>query len=308
MRNEILFLFALYLFFVAMPSIVSALEMSSPSNIYLEANVTYPLILVPLDENVYNVTLNVFENGNWTQLNFTWTGEQYELSILFTALGDFPFVVNSTEVEGELTGNFLVRNSFYVTYRFYRDKRSFPFLSNKYINEMSYVTAELTGESSMFANNYDPILEPYFAPLRIRDDRFQKSVWYAPYRNGVATLKLYETDEEYAIRLIDGDILFTSEYSVPNYTESYGVNAYIGKYTFDGTNQTYDILLTSKDLHPYRWLINWILIASLICVVAVSIGLFFMIPEVPMLSIIFGIGFSVLFLIIRVVLFLWRGV
>jgi hypothetical protein len=65
--------------------------------------------------------------------------------------------------------------------------------------------------------------------------------------------------------------------------------------------------LTKKDLFPYRWLFNWGLVISIICVVAVSVALFFMIPEVPLLSFMFGIGFSALFLIIRLVVFIWAG-
>jgi len=297
--KKILILFGMCILFM---QIVSAVTLPNPYSVYLEVNKTYPLILIPLDENVWNITLNVYD-GNWTTLNFTWTGSQYELNILFNTIGDYPFVINSTEVEGDITGTFLVREVFDVTFRFYRDKRSYVFFSNKYINEMSYVTAELTGERTMFQNNYDDTLEPFFAPLL--DDRFRKPVWYAKYNNGEATLRLYEKGE-YAIRLIDGEIEFTNEYSVPNITESYGINAYIGKYNLNNST-SYDILLETKDLHPYRWLFNWLLIIGVIGAVAGAIALFFVVPELPMLSFAFGIGFSVLFVILRIVIFVWRG-
>lgn len=285
---------------------VSAINVYSPSNIYLDKNVTYPLVLIPLDENVYNVTLNVYD-GNWTTLNFTWTGEQYQLSILFNEIGDFPFVINSTDVTGNITGVFLVREAYDVTFRFYKAKQSFPFFSNKYINQMAYVTAELTGERTLFENNYDSMLEPFIAQLPLKNNQNAKPVWHSSYSNGVATLKLYEKDTEYAIRLIDGQISFAGEYAVPNVTKSYGINSYIGKYTFDGTDQTYDIYLSSKDLHPYRWLFNWILIIGMVVVVFVSIALFFMIPEIPTLSIIFGVGFTVILIAFRIVMFVIIG-
>jgi hypothetical protein len=291
---------------ILLMQLITATELYSPSDIYLDVNTTYPLVLVPLDENVYNMSLNVNDGGNWTILNFTWTGEEYELFLLFSGVGDFPFVVNSTEVEGNLTGVFKVRNAFDVTFRFFKAKQSFPFFSNKYTNDYAYVTAELTGEKTFFTNAYDPLLEPFIAPLTIKDNRLQKNVWYSPYRNGVATLTLYE-DEEYAIRLIDGEVTFYGEYSVANITDSYGINAYIGKYTFDGIDQEYNVYLSSRDLRPYRWLLNMILVIGLIVVFVVSVGLFFVVPEFPLTSFLFGIGFSFLLILTRIFLFFWLG-
>lgn len=288
--------------------VVSALNIYAPSDIYMDVNTTYQLILVPLDENVYNITLNVNDGGNWTTLNFTWTGEQYQLNILFTEVGDYPFVINTTEVEGEITGNFLVRDAYYITFYFFRDRQSYPFYSNRYINEMSYVTAELTGERTFFANNYDTNLEPFVAPLRLKNDnRLQKAVWYEPYQNGVATIKLYETGD-YAIRLIDGQIEFDGEYAIPNISKSYGTNVYVGKYNFDGSDESYNVLLTDKDLHPYRWLLNWGVVIVIVCIVLGSVAMFFMIPEYPLVSFMFGVGFSILLLIVRLVIFIWKGI
>jgi len=287
--------------------LMQSISAINSGEIYLDVNTTYPLVLVPLDENIYDMQLNVDDGGNWSVLNFTWTGEQYELYLLFSGTGDFPFVINSTDVEGNITGVFKVRNAFDVTFHFFKAKQSFPFFSNKYVNQYAYVTAELTGERTFFTNSYDPMLEPFIAPLTIKDSRLKKNVWYAPYRNGEAKLTLYE-DEEYAIRLIDGEVTFSGEYSVANITDSYGVNAYIGKYTFNGTDQEYNVYLSKKDLNPYGWLSNLVLVIGLISVFAVSIGLFFIIPEYPLTSFLFGIGFSFLLILTRIVLFFWLGI
>ena len=283
---------------------ISATELNSQNDIYFNVNTTYPLVLVPLDENIYDMQLNINSDGNWTTLNFSWVDDQYELYVLFSEVGDFPFVINSTQTSGNITGVFRVRNAFDVTFHFFRTKTTFPFFSNKYTNNYAYVTAELTGERTFFTNAYDPLLEPFIAPLTIKDSRLKKNVWYSPYLNGEATLTLYE-DEEYAIRLIDGEIDFSGEYSIPNITDSYGINSYIGKYDFEGTDQVYDIYLSSKDLHPYSWLFNMILAVCLIVVFMVSIGLFFILPEIPLTSFLFGIGFSALLILTRIILFIW---
>ena len=302
MKKTFIMLLACLLFM----QVASAVELYSPTEIYFDVNVTYPVVLIPLDENVYDMQLNINDGGNWTTLNFTWGGEEYELFLIFSEIGDFPFVVNSTEVNGSITGVFKVRNAFDITFRFFKQKQSFPFFSNKYINNYAYVTAELTGEKTFFTNAYDPMLEPFISPLKMKNSQFQKNVWYAPYRRGEATLTLYE-DEEYAIRLIDGEIIFAGEYGVANVTDSYGINSYIGKYDFDATTQSYDIYLSRKDLNPYGWLLNVILVIGIVVVFMVSVGLFFLVPEYPLTSFLFGIGFSTLLILTRIVLFFWLG-
>jgi len=282
---------------------VSAITLPSQSDIYLGVNKTYPIILIPLDNNVWNIDLWVLVNGTWNSFVFNWSGSEYRLYILFNEIGNYPFVINSTQVTGEIRGNFLVRNVYNVTFRFYKDKASTIFSSNRYINEMSFVTAELTGDKTFFSNNYDTSLEPFVAQLS--DSRYQKPVWFAKYSNGVATLNLYEKGE-YAIRLIDGDIRFVGEYSVPNITRSYGTNVYIGKYTFTNSS-THDILLTAKDLNPYRWLFNWIFIILVGGAIVVSMFLFFVIPDKPSLSVIFGSGFIFMITLLRVIIFIWKG-
>jgi len=300
MKKMLIFVIA----FIFLMGIASAIEISS-NNIYLEVNKTYPLILVPLDENIWDINLNIQENsGNWSVFNFTWTGNQYELNILFNNVGNYPFVVNSTEVNGSIEGIFLVRETYNITFRFYKSKSSSVFISNKYINEMAFVTAELTGNQTFTSNAYNPYLEPFIA--QISSERFNKPVWHGEYNNGVATIKLYEIGE-HAIRLIDGEITFASEYAVPNVTKSYGIDAYIGKFNFDGTSITQSLYLSSKDLHPYRWLSNIALIISLILTLGIAIVLFFMMPQHPSFPLIFGFLMTFLILFARLVIWIWTG-
>lgn len=282
-------------------TIVSAITLPSTNDVYLGVNKTYPIVLVPLDNNVWNMDLWVSANNTWSIFNFTWTGSVYNLSLIFTELGNYPFVVNSTNVSGSITGNFLVRNEYNVTFRFFKDKSSTLFSSNKYTNEMAFVTAELVGINAFAQNHYDPYLEPFLS--QIKDTRYQKPVWYGEYVNGVATLHLYEQGE-YAIRIMDGVIRFNGEYSVPNITKSYGTNVFVG--TYDLTNSTsYNVLLTEKDLRPFKWLFNWIFIIGIVIAIVVSIFLFFVIPDKPLLSIIFGVGFISMLILLRIGLFFW---
>jgi hypothetical protein len=284
---------------------VSAFVTTDNNNLYIDLNRTYPLVLIPLDENVWNITLWVYEESNWSDFNFTWTGSQYELSLLFTEVGDYPFVVNSTEVIGEIAGIFFVREPYNVTFKFYKDKASTIFSSNEYINNFAYLTAELTGEKNLFKNNYDPYLEPFI--VQISDDRFLKPVFHSQYTNGKATLKLYE-QREYAIRLIDGEISFSGIYSVPNITKSYGTNVYVGKYTFtNSTSNSYNLILTEKDLTPFKWLFNIVYIILIIGIFVTSIFLFFIVPEKPALSVIFGLGFIGSLTLIRIILWIYWG-
>lgn len=303
MKNQLLTLI-MVIFLLGSIGIISSFVSTSSNDLYIDVNRTYPLVLLPLDDNVWNITLNVYEGGgNWTSLNFTWDGTQYNLPILFNQIGDYPYVINSTEVTGNITGNFFVRNSFNVTFRFYKDKSSTIFSSNKYINNMAYLTAEFTGEKMAFQNHYDPYLEPFIA--QISSSRYLKPMFHTRYVNGEATLKLYEGGE-YAIRLMDGEINFPTLYSVPNITKSYGTNVYIGKYTF--TNSTsQSLLFTEKDLHPFRWLFNWLYIILVVGVLIVSIFLFFLIPETPSFSVLFGVGFISMLTLARIVLWIWKG-
>jgi hypothetical protein len=150
----------------------------------------------------------------------------------------------------------------------------------------------------MFSNNYNNNLEPFFAPSR--DSRFSKPVWYSSYSDGEATIKLYEQGE-YAIRLIDGQITFSGDYAIPNVTESYGVNIYLGKYTLTNSS-SYNILFQEKDLRPFTWLFNWVYIILLVLIILVGAILFFAMPDNVAFSSVFVIGGIIALTLLRIIL------
>lgn len=266
----------LLLLFIATISLVSSLPALPSNDVYVDVNTSFPLILIPLDNNIWDIQLHT----NGSSYNFTWTGTQYQLTLTFMAIGDYPFVINSTNVSGEITGTFLVRQPFYVTFRVYNQKASvIPFVSNKYINNFAYVTAEFINGNSPF-NSYNPTLEKYFAPLNSVPDKYKKPVFWGQYNNGVAYVKLYNADT-YAFRLIDGQISFPYSYSVPNITKSYGTNIYLGKFTMNGTNQEFNVYVSPSDIKPFRSLLNWITIGIVALVIIVGVFLLFVMPQYP---------------------------
>lgn len=278
------------------PNVIGLVTISS-NQLYVDVNTTYPLILVPLDENIWDI--NLYTNGN--SYNFIWSGTQYELSLVFSDIGDYPFVINSTNVTGEITGTFLVRQPYYLTFKLFKEKAPIlPFLTTKYINNFGFITAEFVGDqSNIYKNNYDSTLEKYLTPISMIPEKYKKPVFYGQYINGQSTIKLYDTST-YAFRLIDGQITFPYSYSVPNITKSYGTNIYLGLFTTNGTNQEYTIYVSKSDIKPMTTLFNWILVIGLIITIFVSIAIFFIIPEVPLTSLVFGIISTISLIILRI--------
>jgi hypothetical protein len=248
-----------------------------------------------------NIILHIYSpdnNVSFFSMNYNATSQRYESYLAFGEVGDYSFIINSTDITGNIVGVFFVREPYYMTFKLFKSKQSYWFFTNKYENEMAYITAELPVGNRY----YDPRIEPFFAS--VRDDRYIEPVWYAEYTDGEATLKLYEQGE-HIIRIIDGEIIFPSEYSVPNVTKSYGINAYLGMYNFNGSSSSYELLVTTKDLHPYRWLLNWGLVLGIILVVLLSVIFLFILSETPYFAIIFGVGFSFLLIILRIILFIY---
>ena len=276
-----------------------------PTYPYVDFNVTYPMELLFAQNNVSvnltNFYLNLTEpDGNTSFFNFTWDGasETYKLNLLFTEEGNFPFRIYADypyDDIPEIAGTLIVREPYYITFEGFETKNQ---QTKPYDNDFAYFTAELSTSKA----HYDPILEQFIVPLLFAQ-LYDIPVLNAPYDDGVAVLKLWETGE-YAIRMVDGEILFSG---VPNITKSYGLNTFIGEYNFDGTNQSYRILLEEKDLNQYRWLFNWIFIILLVLIIATSIFLFFVIPQHPQISIIFGAGFMFMLVLFRIVFFVWKG-
>lgn len=265
---------------------------------------TITLIVNPLFNNVqFNLT---FDDGLGNFSSFILNKDNnFSITLNFSEIGDYYYTLNSSNIcYGIETGMIYVREPFYITIKGFTSKENSTFFhSNKYTNNFAYATAEFTGTKTLFTNNYDTSLEPFVAP--ISDLRFKKPVWYAGYSNGEATIKLYEQGE-YALRLIDGQITFDGTYAIPNVTESYGTNIYLGKYYL--TNSTsYSFLFTEKDLHPYRWLLNYVFIILIVGTIIVSIFMFFVIPESPMLSVVLAIGGTITLTLLRIIIWVMWG-
>jgi len=268
---------------------------ASYDRIYIDANVSSPIILQPLDSNVWNISLHT---SNQT-FNFTWTGTEYILYLSFSSEGNYPFVINSTEVAGSINGLFLSRRPYNVTIKLYNQKASIiPFLSNRYKNDFSYILAELSNGN----NVYQQQNQKYTLPLNFKTAKTR--YFHAPYINGQAQLKLWERNQYYNLRLVDGSITFDGVYSIPNVTKLYGINAYLGNYRFNGTNQDYTIYVSSDDLHPYRNIFNWSLIGALVFVAVLSV---IFAVTFPTASVLFAIFSALTLIIIRIVLLYWIG-
>jgi hypothetical protein len=278
---------------------------------YLDLNVSYLFeTQLNFDHLVFpssNITIT-FSNGtqNWTyQMVYNATSDTYQTEVAFTESGTYTLTANSYNPFGdfEVSTIFYVAEPFYVSFEFITSTQNNTywwnwFNSNKYINDYAYVTAELLNNP----RQYDPNIEPFFLQLPLTS-RAVIPVWHGEYNDGIATIKLYERGT-YAIRLIDGEIIFPTDYSVPNITESYGVNTYIGQSFINGTS-SHVSLLTKKDLHPFTWLFNILtVILVMICILG-AVFLFFIVPQSPAIAISFGLVLPIILIILRILLYIW---
>jgi hypothetical protein len=275
-----------------------------PSYPYVDVNTSYPIeYTIYLDNLTFYIgliSINITElDSNISTFNFTWSNStnSYHLTLLFTEIGNFPFTIYSQyPYLYNFTGQFIVRQSFNVTFCGFEQKDLTP-----YENDFAYLIAEFTSSK----NYYDINLEQFITPLGFATT-FQTPVFHTLYRDGCGTFKLYEVNEEYAVRLFDGVATFETTFSPPNITKTYGTNIYFGKYTFNGTDSI-RVLLSEKDINQYFWLFNWTYIILIGLAFVISIFLFFVIPEKPTLSIIFGVGFISMLTLLRIVLWLYFG-
>jgi hypothetical protein len=248
--------------------------------------------------------MDITDINSTSTFNFNWSNSTstYDLELLFSEIGDYPFVIYNPMCLNNFTGTFMVRHPYYVTVNAFISKENSTFWhTNKYINNFAYLTAEFTDGRS-YNNDLEPFFNQFTNPI---NSVFQRPVFYAPYIDGSATIKLYE-NSTYALRFIDGQIIFPYTFSIPNITKSYGTNIYLGTFLLN-QNDTYNIYLNKKDINPIGWLADYILLIGIIFAIAISIFLFFIIPSMPLLSIIFGIGFTMLLIILRVVIWLFIG-
>lgn len=274
---------------------------------YLDLNESY-LLSVSLINNPSNLFLSILENGTWQSFKFNKTTNIYQLNVLFNQTGDYPFVINGTNscVDiGEITGTFKVRQPFYMIIKGFQNKSTSFFSDGKYKNDFAYVTAEIVDGSN---RKYDNNLEMFITPLMYSKNlKYAQPVFYSSYGNGEATLKLYESNKTYALRILDGIIHFPLMYSIPNITKSYGLNSYIGQVRLNGTNSSFNVYFEDKDLHQYRWLFNWIFIICLGFIIIISAFLFFLIPHLPITAFVFGIGGTIMLIIFRISIYIWKG-
>lgn len=275
--------------------LASAIPVIPSNSIYIDRNVSSPIILYPMDSNIYNISL--FTNNQ--TFNFTWTGVHYELYLLFTSEGNYSFVINSTDVSGEITGTFLVRIPYNITISIYKDKTQLiPFLSNRYKNDFAYILMDFAESDNIYSYQN----EKYTFPLNFKTTKTR--FFHAPYLNGQAKVKLWERNENYHVRIVDGKISWDGVYAVPNVTKTYGINSYLGVYKFNGTSSSYSIYASPNDLYPYRTLLNWCLVGSIVLVIIFTIVFA---VSFPTSSVIFGIFTVIALILIRIFLWYWTG-
>jgi hypothetical protein len=284
--------------------VVENLTASVPSYPYVILNSTYSIKL-DFPTNAFSDVKMYLTNpdGNLSIFNFSYVDNSYSLNLLFMEEGDYPFVINGTnpcfDLNGQVTGMFKVRIPFNVTFCAYEIKDQI--ITGRYENDFAYLIAEFTDEKPY----YYPTLEQFITPLGFKMT-YKTPVFHTLYRDGCGTLTLYEKNVSYGIRLFDGQATFLTTFSSPNISKTYGANILFGKYTFNGTD-SYNVYLSSKDIHQYTWLANWIYIIMLILCVVGAVFLFFMFPDKPSISMGLGLGFTIMLTIIRVGVYLFKG-
>ena len=271
---------------------------------YIDINTTLQIKLTPFTVSSSHIKIflmNAENNSENSTFNMTFNGiDGYILNLLFSETSNYSFVVYGDGIcptlANNITGTFLVREPFFVNVQLFEDNPSYSAI----VDNRAYITAEFDTSRKI-----DPILENFIHPL-IYNGFYAKS-FHSPYQGGEATIKLYEPNVKYAYRYINGVVDFEGQYSIANITRSYGENVYLGSIVSNGTNATLQFVLNEKDLHAYRWLFNWGLIFGIIICIVGAVFLFFVIPEKPALSLIFGVGGIAMLTLLRLVVWIWSG-
>ena len=280
-------------------------NLNVPTYPYVEVNTTYPLEYylqyAGSKFQINSVSIDINEQGNHTIYNIPYnpSTQTYSTSFIFSQAGNYPFVIfNEPNLPCivNVTGTFAVRQPYNITICGFNQKDS-----SAYINDFAYLTAEFTSSKKY----YDTNLEQFITPLGFATT-FKTPVFHTTYRSGCGTLKLYEPNEEYALRLFDGVATFSTTFSPPNITKTYGTNIFLGKYTFAGTDDSMRVLFSDKDIRPYFWLFNIIFVIAIVSSLIISVFLFFIILDKPSLSITFATILIVGLSISRIVIwFYW---
>jgi hypothetical protein len=267
---------------------------------YVELNSSY-LVRVKLFSNDTelldgNLILELREkNGSVININLPYSIDgYYENAIIFNETGDYPFLIEANSLSRgyiNVSGQYSVRSSFFITVKIYKAKDL-----TAYKNDFAFITAEYPTYERYAL---DPLTEALFKP------QYFISAFHSPYINGESTIKLYDSNRDYTFRAIDGQITFSSLYSVPNISRSYGLDTTLTTRFLNNSNQTLSFYVTDKELRPLTYLLNASLIIGLILVLIVTIILFFAYPEMPVFALIFGALFTFILLAFRVIV--WVG-
>jgi hypothetical protein len=272
---------------------------------YVDVNQSYPLSVKLLSNSTYLTATSVFLNLDSSvgghqviSLVLNSSTSSFDVVLNFTQEGDFMFNINQSNwkfIGQDFNGTFKVRKPYYLTVQGFKDNNN-----TKYTNSFAYVTVQPLSftPDSIYSSYVQPIAYKYTAT---------SSVFHGKYVNGESTIKLWEKNQTYALRLIDGQISFADYYSPIIITKSYGINTFLGGLYLNGTDQTYQFLLTDKDLHPYRWLVNILTILAVILVVIGCLALVFVMPQYPIVSVTIMIISLIAIAVVRVVIWLYLG-
>ncbi len=276
---------------------------------YVDCNTTalFTLAITINGTRQYYGNISFFFPTIPTTFNWSWSGasQNYWINLQSLTEGDYSFIIWSdySPAMQNITGTLKVRCPCHITVSGYildfNDSRE------PYINNNAYVTMELTSQRKTGNRNpYDTQLEDFLTPLTF--SHYPYKMFHAPYINGQATVKLWEKNKEYAIRLFDGDVTFPDGvYSTVNATRLYKTNIFLGTQTFTcGKNEGFNYSFSKKELHPFTWLFNIIFLILIIITIIVTLFLLFMMPP---FALSFGIGMTIVLCVLRIALWVTIG-
>jgi hypothetical protein len=268
---------------------------------YVDFNSTYHIQISPFYIGISNIKIKITDPENNVNIyNMIYdNSSSYVFTSVFDTVGDYSFVIYGDNIcpsiSENITGTLKVREPYFVTVCGFNDKSG-----SSYENNFAYLTAEFK------SSTYDPNLDQFITPLGFATT-FKTPVFHTNYVNGCGTLKLYEANTSYVLRLFDGVATFESDYSAPNITKIYGTNILIGQERFNGTSENLSVYLSAKDINPYFWIFNWILIILIVAVIIISIFLFFAMSDRPTFALIFFLMGIIGLVILRIVVWFWIG-
>lgn len=268
---------------------------------YVDLNQSFNISLYYFNSGMSRIQMMINDSsGNISYFNFTYSPLtlSYSISLIPTVVDNYRFTIFGDgfcpTVVQNISGYFFSRSPFNVTIRLFNADDN-----SSIWGSLAWVTAEFVNFKP------DSNIETYLNPLIFNP--FRPKVFHAPYQNGKAEIKLYEPNTTYTFRYFRGSPQFSGQYGYYNITKLYGENIYLSSEKLNDTDTGFDYFLTEKDLHPYRWLFNTILILIVVLSVVVGIFLFFVIPDKPFIALIFTFLFIGGSIVLRTVLWIWKG-